>query len=519
MIRRQWSGAKPLLALLVALPVLCSAQAPTATSTSGPVQGLVVNGINVFRGLPFAAPPVGAMRWREPQTAERWTAVRQATATGPSCIQKPGMSLENGGDPGSLDEDCLYLNVFSPRVERAARLPVMVWIHGGALSFGSGGLPIYDGSALARRDVVVVTMNYRLGALGLFAHPALDRETPGGPVNFGLLDQIAALHWVRENIAAFGGDPAQVTVFGQSAGAQSVLALMASPLASGLFQGAIAESPYGLPSHTRTKARDVGVAIATALGLPGAEASLEQLRQLPAERLATMEGQLLSLAPGFIVGDSAVPQPVLQAFQQGREAAVPLVIGSNSDDASVVLAFGIRPADITAQMGRARVLVRPLYPGMRDDAQLGRELTRDAVFTAFARRIAYVHSQRAPTWRYYFSHRPAAALGAAGAAHGAEVPYVFGTLAQCGCIGAPVSKTEQDIAQRVGDRWVAFARSGIPEGNLAWPIDNRVRGSVLEIGVDDKSRPGFMAERLNALIVGLKIAERKGSGPGPAQMR
>ena len=147
-------------------------------------------------GIPFAAPPIGALRGRKPQSVEKWTAVRQAIAAGPSCIQQRGMSLKNGGDPGRLDEDCLYLNVFSPRLERTARLPVMAWIHGSALIFDSGGLPIYDGSALARRDVLMVTINYRPDALGFFSHPGLDRETPGGPVNFGLLDQIAALRWV-----------------------------------------------------------------------------------------------------------------------------------------------------------------------------------------------------------------------------------------------------------------------------------------------------------------------------------
>ena len=234
------TSARQLLLLAFALPIVCWGQMPAAATTSGPVQGRVDNDIAVFRGIPFAAPPVGDRRWHKPQPVESWTDVRQTTTPGPSCPQKRGLSLEGGGDPGQLDEDCLYLNVFTPRADPGAQLPVMVWIHGGALIFGSGGLGIYDGSALARRGVVVVTINYRLGPLGFFSHPALDKEKPGGAVNFGLLDQIAALNWVKSNIGAFGGDPAKVTIFGQSAGAQSVLALMASPLASGLFRGAIA---------------------------------------------------------------------------------------------------------------------------------------------------------------------------------------------------------------------------------------------------------------------------------------
>ena len=502
--RAAWAG---LLSLIV-WPLTCAAQdAPVATD-AGPVQGAVRDQVSVFRGLPYAAAPVGALRWREPQAVASWSAVRPAVDAAPSCPQKRGLSLEGGGDPGRLDEDCLYLNVFTPRAQAGAALPVMVWLHGGALIFGGGGLALYDGSALARRGVVVVTINYRLGPLGFFSHAALDQESPGGPVNFGLLDQIAALRWVQRNIAAFGGDPAHVTVFGQSAGAQSVLALMASPLASGLFSGAIAQSPYGVPSHTRTKAKENGAAIATAVGLPGAAASAQALRGISAERLAALDGKGLSLAHGFIVGDAAVPTTLLEAFQKGREAAVPLVIGSNSDDASVALAFGIDPAQIVTQMGKARLLVQPLYPGVKDPSRLGREVARDAVFTAFARRIAYLHSERAPTWRYYFSHRHAAASAQPGAGHGAEVPFAFGTTLQCGCLGAPSSALDLAVERRVGDRWAAFAKTGRPDGAVQWKQDTQVRSFALEIGDTDTLRPAFMAARLNAFVIGLNLAAR-----------
>ncbi len=507
MIPRLRLTAKHLLSLLVALPIACWAQAPTAETTSGPVQGQVVNDTAVFRGVPFAAPPVGDRRWREPQPVQPWSAVRQAVSAAPSCPQKRGLSLEGGGDPGELDEDCLYLNIFTPRADPSASLPVMVWIHGGALIFGGGGLAIYDGSALARRGVVVVTINYRLGPLGFFAHPALAKESPGGAVNFGLLDQIAALRWVQSNIGAFGGDPAKVTIFGQSAGAQSVLALMASPLASGLFRGAIAESPYGVPSHTRAKASATGAAIASAVGLPGGDAGMAALRSIPAERLASLDGKGLSLAPGFIVGDPAVPMPLLDAFQQGREAAVPLIVGSNSDDASVAVAFGIDPAQLVQKMGRAHVLVRSFYPGVTDNSQLGQNVARDVVFTAFARRIAYLHSARAPTWRYYFAH---SGTTPSGAGHGAEVPFVLGTVEQCQCLGRSPTPLDLAVARRVGDRWAAFASTGKPTGIPAWEPDNRSRGWALEIGAEETGRPGFMMARLNAFITGLNVVGRKG---------
>ena len=492
-----------LAALTLGMPSAGRAQPVPLATPAGPVQGAIKGGVAVFRGLPYAQPPTGALRWRAPLPLAPWTEVRAATAVQPACPQKRGLSLEGGGDPGQLDEDCLYLNIFVPSAEANVKRPVMVWIHGGALIFGAGSLPIYDASAIARRGAVVVTINYRLGPLGFFAHPALEAKSPNGPVNFGLLDQIAALQWVRHNIAAFGGDASNVTVFGQSAGAQSVLALMASPLAAGLFDRAIAQSPYGLPSHTRAKALATGVAIARNLGLSGPSASAAALREVPAERLAALEGQALSLAPGFIVGDAALPQPVLQAFQRGSEATVPLVIGSNSDDASVALAFGIQPAALVAKLGGAKRLVRLLYPGVADDAELGRQVARDAVFTAFARRIAYLHLRRAPTWRYYFDH-----ARSPGAGHGAEVPYVMGTVASCQCLGAPASPADQAVEQRLGDRWVEFARTGQPDVGTPWPVDNRGRGVVLEIGATDTPRPGFMSARINTIITGLNLAAK-----------
>jgi len=301
-------------------------------------------------------------------------------------------------------------------------------------------------------------------------------------------------------------------VFGQSAGAQSVLALMASPLAAGLFHGAIAESPYGVPSHTRAKAAATGAAIADAVGLPGARARMDALRRIPAERLSALDGKEVTLTSSFITGDAAVPLPLLEAFQEGREAAVPLVIGSNSDDASVALAFGIDPAQAVQKLGKARSLVKTFYPEVKNERQLGLALGRDVAFTAFARRVAYLHSQKAPTWRYYFSHTGAgagaspSANGAAGAGHGAEVPYVMGTTRQCQCLGQPATPLDLAVEHRLGDRWVTFAATGKPAGNVAWPQDNRGRGIVLDIGDQDTVRPGFMSVRLNTIITGLKWA-------------
>ena len=497
---------------------VAAAQVGTETVTevvtrSGPVQGRLstAEGVVSFRGIPYAAPPVGDMRWRKPAPAVIWSASRAALQNGPACPQPGGPSLEGGGDVGPIDEDCLTLNVFAPtRVAAGQRQPVMVWLHGGALVLGSGGLPIYDGTALARRGVVVVSVNYRLGHLGFFAHPALERAAPGGPVNFGLLDQIAALRWVRDNIEAFGGDARRVTLFGQSAGGQSVLALMASPLAQGLFQRAIVQSAYGLPSATRAKAVAMGVQVGEHAGLRGTRVTVDELRRLPVQALLAAQAAKLTLAPSFIVGDRALPATIVQTFQQGRQSAVPLLIGSNSDEASVAAAFGVDSTRLLDQLGRAKLVVKALHPGVTDDAQLSREVVRDAVFTAYAKRIATLHIARAPTWRYYFSHRPAGARAEpGGAGHGGEVPYVHGTTRSCRCLGPVLDAVDDAVAQRVGDAWTGFARTG----EMPWVQDDRARGFVLEIGDTDIDRPRFMRTRLNAYILAANAVQRGGARP------
>ena len=503
---RLWRG---LAALVWVACSLAPAQASTDVLTpSGPIQGQLTaaDGSVAFRGIPYAAPPVGDRRWREPGPAPGWSAPRAALHNGPACPQPRGPSLEGGGDVGPIDEDCLTLNVFVPAQRAAAdRLPVMVWLHGGALVLGSGGLPIYDGAALARRGVIVVAVNYRLGHLGYFAHPALERSAPGGPVNFGLLDQIAALRWVQGHIEAFGGDARRVTVFGQSAGGQSVLALMASPLAQGLFQRAIVQSAYGLPSHTRASAVAMGAKVAEHAGLGGARAGLDALRRLPVQSLLAAQAAKLTLAPSLVVGDRALPVSIVQTFQQGRQAPVPLLVGSNSDEASVAADFGVDSARLLDELGRAKVLVKALHPGVTDDAQLSREVVRDAVFTAYAKRIGTLHLAKAPTWRYYFNHRPAGSRSApGGVGHGGEVPYVLGSVRACGCLGPELDALDDAVQQRVGDHWAGFARAG----ELPWPRDDSARGFVMEIAHTDIDRPRFMRPRLNAYILAANAVQR-----------
>ncbi|MEO6064977.1 MAG: carboxylesterase family protein, partial [Lysobacterales bacterium] len=299
---------------------------------------------------------------------------------------------------------------------------------------------------------------------------------------------------------AFGGDPGKVTLFGQSAGAQSVLALMSSPLARDLMQRAGVQSAYGLPARPRAKARETGVRVASAVGLPGADASAEQLRSVPAERLAALEGNDLSLAPGFIVGDPVVPVAPVEAFRAGKQARIPMLIGSNSDETSVALVFGVQPAQLVKKLGVGGVLVRPLYRDVKDDTELGRQVVRDAIFTAFARRIAVLHAANAPVWRYYFSRVPDGLRGKQpGVPHGGEVPAVFGTADLCACTGATPTDGDRAAAQGVTARWVAFARDGKPDvpGLPAWPADAKFKNVLLEIGDKQVVRPAFMRHRLN----------------------
>lgn len=475
----------------------------TVTVDTGTLEGVANSGVTSFKGIPYAAPPVGDLRWREPQPAPVWPGVRAANAFGDACVQLTGTMTEtSGGDVGPQSEDCLHLNVWTPGADPAAKRPVMVWIPGGAYRIGAASLPIYDGTMLAQQGAVVVSLNYRLGPLGFFAHPALEAERPGGPVNFGLLDQIAALQWVRRNIAAFGGDPDNVTLFGESAGGQSTLAMMASPLARGLFTKAIVQSAYGLPEFTRPQAITVGIKLAEAVDLAGGSATLDQLRAVPAQALAQVRAPGTSTAPVAIVGDEVLPKPILAAFEAGEQAAVPLIIGSTSDEAVVAVAFGLDPAQVIEGGGRLPgVALRALYPRAADDAQIGRELIRDLVFMAPARRLAAAHARRAPAWRYYFSYVPVGMrdLWPSGVPHGGEIAFVFDTLDRAPTLRGQVNDADRSFARTASEYWFEFARTSTPRSASApaWPSFDVRNDRLLELGQPIAVRDNFQRLRLD----------------------
>lgn len=405
---------------------------PLAETRLGTLLGLVDENIHLWRGIPFAQPPLGALRWRAPQPVQPWAGVRQADTFSASCWQNIDYCRElGGGDPGRFSEDCLYLNVWSPAA-RSAPLPVMVLLHGGGYTIGAGGLPPYDGKALAQRNVVVVTVNYRLGHLGFFAHPALEGEDDEPLNNFALMDQIAALRWVQENIAEFGGDSNNVTLFGESAGARSVLSLMTSPKAAGLIHKAVIQSGYTLPDTPREKALEKGVQLAAHFGLENASA--DQLRAIPPEKFWPLEAPL-NIGPTPIAGDAVLPQPMLDVFIAGKQHAMPVLIGSNSDEASVMAVFGVDLAGEIEKLRRTRRLglglIKLLYPGVKGDEELGRQVCRDMAFTTLGYVVMQAQQRvNQPCWRYWFDYVAEAehATYANGAWHGNEVPYVFDTL-------------------------------------------------------------------------------------------
>jgi para-nitrobenzyl esterase len=495
---RLWPVSVLLVALLAPPPAASQAD-PVVATREGKLSGLLEDGLAVFKGVPYAAPPTGRLRWREPRPVAAWSGIRSADAFGPACVQPRG--LKGGVTSEAMSEDCLTLNVWSPRPDAAARLPVMVWLHGGSFRVGAGSLAYYDGAELAKRGAVVVTVNYRLGYLGFFAHPALEPER--GPVNFGLLDQIAALEWVRRNIAAFGGDPANVTLFGESAGGISVLRLMTSPLARGLFHKAIVQSGGGWnEAVTREAASQDGVRAAAAMGMGPGLATAERLREAPPEWLANLGLTSLHTADfGPIRGDAALPSSPVLAFARGDEARVPLLIGANSFEGSLLADYGVPASVALGPFASELAEVRRVYGGVAEGDRLAQEVWATETFLAPARWVARVHSQRAPTWLYHFDYVAAAHRTFApwGAPHGGELLYVFGSYEKVPYMKETFAERDREVARALGDYWVAFARSGAPAvpGLPAWPAYTSTKDVTLVFGASVAARDGFLKARLD----------------------
>lgn len=451
----------------------------------GRLAGAWQDGLRVFKGVPYALPPVGDLRWRPPAPAAAWRGVRTASAFGPSCVQPPYPADSVYFEPARpMAEDCLTLNIWAPK--HAAKAPIIVWIHGGALLRGGSASPMYDGGAFAKRGIVFVSINYRLGVFGWLAHPGLSAESPDHRSgNYGLLDQIAALRWVQGNVGAFGGDAANVTVMGESAGALSITYLLASPEARGLFSKAIAESAniravprlheavFGMPS-----AEANGVALADAAGAK----DLAGLRSLDAEALVAAATQARFTSQGTVDG-TILPAQVVEVFDRGEQAKVPLLIGFNSGEILTQRAL-LQPipasaatyeAEVTRRYGDLAPAFLRLYPSADMEASL-LAATRDAVFGWTAEHL--VQRQEAagqPGYLYVFDHcYPAARARNLCAFHAAELPFVFDRTGGGAGLGpnwpVPAGPEDQALARQMIDYWVSFATSGAPsgKGRPAW---------------------------------------------------
>jgi para-nitrobenzyl esterase len=476
--------------LVLALAFVGFGAAAAVLVDGGRVEGVRVSGLIVYRGVPYAAPPVGALRWKPPWPVAGWRGVRRAVAFTPACPQK-GVSMP-GEPPPQTDEDCLYLNVWAP-AHRAAPRPVLVWIHGGGFVNGATSLPLYDGSALARRDLVFVTVAYRLGPLGFLAHPELTRESAEATSgNYGLMDQVAALEWVQRNIAAFGGDPRRVTIAGQSSGAMSVSILMASPKARGLFQGAIGQSggffePVELaPGYRLANAERDGLDYARGLGAT----TLAELRALPAD---TLLGGSAAGVSHPVIAPGVLPEPPYAAFAAGRQGPVPILVGANSVEArAFVDPSEIRAAsfakDLAARFGPLPPRIVAAYPFQTDEearaARLALETDLRFGWDMWAWARLHAASGIAPAYAYRFEQAPpfpaASPYGGWGPAHFAELWYMFGRLDQ-----EPWLWTAGDrrLSGTMLGYWSNFARRGDPNGPglPAWPAFHVNDGAVMAL--------------------------------------
>jgi para-nitrobenzyl esterase len=488
---------------------------------SGLVAGTTIAGglVRVYRGIPYAAPPVGNLRWRPPQPPAAWSGVRQAVDFGPSCPQVDRQA--SGQRIGRTSEDCLSLNIWAPVSRTSRRVPVMVWIHGGAFTQGAGSLPAYDGEALARRGVVVVTFNYRLGPLGFFAHPLLTRESRDhASGNYGLLDQLAVLRWVKANIHGFGGSPDRVTVFGESAGAVSIGCLLVAEQARGLFHAAILQSgtPYGVTRYLRDapageeSMEEVGELISRRLGCDRADDVLAALRSRSVDEILDAShpapvffGEGIRFGP--VIDRWLLKEKPADLLATRQQAKVPVIVGANADEGAIFVA-PLQDLDVETY----RRLVRSMFRERADEvlarfpvsrpAEARSALARivgDSAFVAPARRLARAMADLgAPAYLYSFTReRPGTPAARFGAFHGAEIPFVFGTLSRVGRPAAADSDdVDRDLSQAMMAYWTRFAATADPngEGGLFWSRYASRTDLSLDLGEEIQLRSGVSRE-------------------------
>lgn len=458
------------ISLVAALPTVAAGQTTVATST-GKVQGVVEGGVIAHKGIPFAQPPVGDLRWRAPQPIAPWNGIRAADRYGADCMQIPykADAAPLGVKPS---EDCLYANVWAPAQSPKKKRPVMVWIYGGGFVNGGSSAPVYAGTKFAESGVVFVSFNYRLGRFGFFAHPSLTQEAAGTPHgNYAILDQIAALKWVQDNISAFGGDPDNVTIFGESAGGGSVHALATTPLAKGLFDKAIVLSGGGRdlmgPLVTASQAEVIGSHFARTKGVEGTNRdSLKALRALPADavmdglNLMTLFSPTTNFTPLFADGQ-IVRTSVDKAYAAGDGAPIPMVIGANDADGFF---FGGDLDKAYAPLAAVRPAAERVYDpaGTQNPAKIGVAISADMMFLEPARHATRIIAGKGqPVYAYRFGYVPEYLRSKMpGALHASELPFVFDTVEVRH--GAMTTDKDRAAARLTHEYWVNFAKTGVP---------------------------------------------------------
>ncbi|MFV3127167.1 carboxylesterase/lipase family protein [Niveispirillum sp. KHB5.9] len=489
-MKRNFAVLRVVASLLALGGAASAAQAaPEVTTEAGRVAGKSANKVDSFLGVPYGGDTGGRNRWRAPQPAATWTGVRDATQFGADCQQDPPHSPP-GGSPWSpeyfptqrMSEDCLFVNVWTPSGPRDAKRPVMVWIHGGGFGGGSGSVPLYDGEKLASQGIVVVSLNYRVSVYGFLAHPALTAEA-GSSGNYGLMDQVAALRWIQKNIASFGGDPKQVTIAGQSAGAASVHALMSSPSAEGLFIRAIAQSGsgMGMPGLTLAEAEARGEKVVAAASVAGIDA----LRKLPVDQLAKAARDPSVAPPGIryfpIVEKAVLPDPARQRQD------IPVLTGLTTDESSAGPDWKLTTSAkldelVTKRFAASATTFRPYYQGDDGPAASGaaQALLREQAIASMMNWADARKDGAAPVYAYLFQHpQPGTDAARFGTFHSAELPYVFATLDKS---TRPFTKADHDIAATFGGYWVNFVKTGNPNGTGLAPWPAVTRGKIMSLG-------------------------------------
>jgi para-nitrobenzyl esterase len=522
-----------ILAILINLHLLAQQQGNSqdvlVQTTTGTLRGVNEGETDVFKGIPYAAPPIGAFRWRPPQPAKAWEGVRDASQFGANCAQAGW-----GGAPGTISngssEDCLYLNIWRPAAAKpGSKLPVMVWIHGGAFVAGSGSQPDFSGTHFAKQGVVLVTFNYRLGRLGFFAHPALNNEYPEEPKNnYGYMDQIAALQWVQQNIGALGGDAGNVTIFGESAGGVSVHSLLTIPAAKGLFHKAILQSSGGrdgiLSARPLNKdnadkfypisAESTGLNFARRHNIEGNDAAaLGKLRQLSVEEMvdggAENDGEGgARIYSGPVLDGKLVVETFQTAYSAGRVPKIPIIIGSNS--AEVPGGFAVSAASkeaLFSLFGSLENEAKAAYDptGNRELKEILTMVGTDKVWAEPARFTATAFAKKGvPAYVYVFSYVPDSLKNQMqfGAAHGSEIAYVFNNLETRRGVNT-ANSIDQKVAETMNAYWSNFAKTGNPNGQglPEWSVFKPKKQQVLDIQSDGKAvgKPDPKKARLDVI--------------------